>query len=78
MKDGNKITLGSMYKRMQDYTQHAWHEDDRAFEAVLQIARDYESNILWFNKNNEAKWKKFASERSLDPTVDVRAERMRM
>ena len=54
-KDGNKVTLGSIYKRMQDYIQHAWHEDNRAFEVVLQIARDYESDIIWFSKNIEAK-----------------------
>ena len=25
-KNGKKVTLGSMYKKMQDYIQHAWYD----------------------------------------------------
>ena len=48
------------------------------FEVDLQIAHDYENGFIWFSKNEEEKWKKYASKRSLDPTVDVRENKMRM
>ena len=76
--DGKKATLRSIYKKMQEYTQYAWHEDYRSFEATLQITQDYENDFLWFSKNDKAKWMKYANKRVLDPTVDVRENKMQM
>lgn len=63
---------------MVEYTRHAWQEDETAYQAVLQVARDYEDGILWYSKEDERKWKKYASQRELDPNVDVREGRKRM
>ena len=32
---GRSFILGSLYKRMQEYTQHVWHEDEACFKAAL-------------------------------------------
>jgi hypothetical protein len=32
---GRSFTLGSLYKRMLEYTRHAWHEDETCYKAAL-------------------------------------------
>jgi hypothetical protein len=32
---GRSFTLGSLYKRMLDYTRQAWHKDEACYEAAL-------------------------------------------
>jgi hypothetical protein len=32
---GRSFTLGSLYKRMLEYTRHAWHEDEACYEVAL-------------------------------------------
>src|SRR5450759_1995702 len=39
---GRSFTLGSLYKRMQEYTRHAWHEAEACYKAALQVCSDYE------------------------------------
>ena len=39
---GKSFTLGSLYKRMLEYTQHAWHEDEACYRATLQVCSDNE------------------------------------
>ena len=39
---GRSFTLGSLYKRMLEYTRHAWHEDEACYKAALQVCSDYE------------------------------------
>ena len=77
MKD-NKVGLATLSKQMVDHTRHAWHRDEECYEAVLQVCSDYESGFLWFSKEDEKKWRDYASKHSLDVTVDVRAGRKRM
>jgi hypothetical protein len=44
---GSSFTLGSLYKRMLEYTRHAWHEDEACYEAALQVCNDYEDGICF-------------------------------
>ena len=32
---GRSFTLGSLYKQMQEYTRHAWHENEACYKAAL-------------------------------------------
>ena len=32
---GKSFKLGSLYKRMLEYTQHAWHEDEACYKVTL-------------------------------------------
>jgi hypothetical protein len=49
---GRSFTLGSLYKRMLEYTRHAWHEDEACYKAVLQVCNDYEDGTLWFSETD--------------------------
>jgi hypothetical protein len=49
---GRSFILGSLYKRMLEYTRHAWHEDEACYEAVLQVCSDYEDDTLWFSETD--------------------------
>jgi hypothetical protein len=49
---GRSFTLGSLYKRMLEYTRHAWHEDEACYEAILQVCSDYEDGMLWFSETD--------------------------
>jgi hypothetical protein len=53
---GRSFTLGSLYKRMLEYTRHAWHENEACYEAVLQVCSDYEDGTLWFSKRDYKRW----------------------
>jgi hypothetical protein len=53
---GRSFTLGSLYKRMLEYTRHAWHEDEACYEAVLQVCSDYEDGTLWFSETDYKRW----------------------
>jgi hypothetical protein len=43
---GRSFTPGNLYKRMLEYTRHAWHEDEACYEAALQVCSDYEDGTL--------------------------------
>jgi hypothetical protein len=75
---GRPFTLGSLYKRMLEYTRHAWHEDEACYEAVLQVCSDYEDGILWFSETDYKRWLNHAQKHQLDPNIDTRPYRRRM
>ena len=72
------MSLGSLSKKMIDYTRHAWNEDEESYEALLQVCRDYEEGKLFFNKNVEDRWKKMAKKKNLDVVVDTNPKKKRM
>jgi hypothetical protein len=47
---GRSFILGSLYKRMLEYTRHAWHEDEACYEVALQVCSNYEDSMLWFSE----------------------------
>jgi hypothetical protein len=75
---GKSTTLGSLAKRMLEYTRHAWQENEDWYAATLQVCKDHEEGILWYSEDDEKKWKEYAKKHSLDPNVDVRVDRRRM
>jgi hypothetical protein len=75
---GRSFTLGSLYKRMLEYTRHAWYEDEACYEAVLQVCRDYEDGTLWFSETDYKRWLNHAQKHQLDPNIDTCPYRRRM
>jgi hypothetical protein len=75
---GRSFTLGSLYKRMLEYTRHAWHEDEACYEAVLQVCSNYEDGMLWFSETDYKRWLNHAQKHQLDPNIDTRPYRRRM
>jgi hypothetical protein len=75
---GRSFTLGSLYKRMLEYTQHTWHEDEACYEAVLQVCSDYENGTLWFSETDYKRWLNHAQKHQLDPNIDTHPYRRRM
>jgi hypothetical protein len=75
---GRSFTLGSLYKRMLEYTRHAWHEDEACYEAVLQVCSDYEDGTLWYSETDYKRWLNHAQKHHLDPNIDTRPYRRRM
>ena len=53
---GRSFTLGSLYKRMLEYTRHAWHEDEACYRATLQVCTDYEDGTLWYSAMDYKWW----------------------
>ena len=49
---GRSFILRSLYKRMLEYTQHIWHEDEACYNAALQVCSDYEDGTLWYNERD--------------------------
>ena len=47
---GKSLSLGSLSKRMVEYTHHAWQEDDACYDVVLQICKDYEEGMLCYSE----------------------------
>jgi hypothetical protein len=75
---GRSFILGSLYKRMLEYTRLAWHEDEACYKAVLQVCRDYEDGTLWFSDTDYKRWLNHAQKHQLDPNIDTRPYRRRM
>ena len=75
---GRSFTLGSLYKRMQEYTRHAWHEDEACYKAALQVCSDYEDGTLWFSERDYKQWLQHARKHQLDPNINTRPYRRRM
>jgi hypothetical protein len=75
---GRSFTLGSLYKRMLEYTRHAWHEDEACYEAALKVCSDYEDGTLWFSERDYKRWLNHAQKHQLDPNIDTRPHRRRM
>jgi hypothetical protein len=75
---GRSFTLGSLYKRMLEYTRHAWHEDEACYEATLQVCSDYEDSTLWFNERDYKRWLNHAQKHQLDLNINTRPYRRRM
>jgi hypothetical protein len=75
---GTSFTLGSLYKRMLEYTRHAWHEDEAYYEVVLQVCSDYEDSTLWFSERDYKRWLNHAQKHQLDPNVDICPYKRRM
>jgi hypothetical protein len=69
---GRSFTLGSLYKRMLEYTRQA------CYKAVLQVCSDYENDTLWFNETDYKRWLNHAQKHQLDPNIDTRSYRRRM
>ena len=49
---GKSFILESLYKRMLEYTQHAWYEDEVCYEAALHVCSDYEDSTLWYSERD--------------------------
>lgn len=47
------MALEKLSKKMIEYIQHAWNEDEEAYEAILQVCKDYEEEKLFFNKEHK-------------------------
>jgi hypothetical protein len=75
---GRSFTLGSLYKRMLEYTRHAWHEDEACYEEVLQVCSDYEDGTLWYSETDYKRWLNHAQKHHLDPNIDTSPYRRRM
>ena len=75
---GRSFTLGSLYKWMQEYTRHAWHEDEACYKAALQVCSDYEDGTLWFSERDYKRWLQHARKHHLDPNIDIRLYRRTM
>jgi hypothetical protein len=75
---GWSFTLGSLYKRMLEYTRHAWHEDEACYVVALQVCSDYEDGTLWFSERDYTRWLNHAQKHQLDPNIDTRPYRRRM
>jgi hypothetical protein len=75
---GRSFTLGSLYKRMLEYTRHAWHEDEACYKAVLQVCSDYEDGTLWYSETDYKRWLNHAQKHHLDPNIDIHPYRRRM
>ena len=75
---GKSFTLGSLYKRMQDYTRHAWHVDEACYKAALHVCNDYEDGMLWYSKRDYKRWLQHARKYQLDPNIDTQPYRRRM
>ena len=75
---GRSFTLGSLYKRMLEYTQHAWHEDEACYRAALQVCSDYEDGTFWYIARDYKRWLQHAGKHQLDPNIDTRPYRRRM
>ena len=68
---GRSFILGSLYKKMLEYTRHAWHEDEACYKAALQVCSDYEDNILWFSEKDYKRWLNHTQKHQLDPNIDT-------
>jgi hypothetical protein len=75
---GRSFTLGSLYKRMLEYTRHAWHEDETCYKAILQVCSDYEDGTLWFSERDYKRWLNHAQKHQLDPNTDTHPYRRMM
>jgi hypothetical protein len=75
---GRSFTLGSLYKRMLEYTRHAWHEDEACYKTALQVCSDYEDGMLWYSERDYKRWLNHAQKHQLDPNINTRPYRRRM
>jgi hypothetical protein len=75
---GRSFTLGSLYKRMLEYTRHVWYEDEACYEAALQACSDYEDGTLWFSERDYKQWLNHAQKHQLDPNINICSYRRRM
>jgi hypothetical protein len=75
---GRSFTLGSLYKRMLEYTRHTWHEDEACYETALQVCSDYEDGTLWFSERDYKQWLNHAQKHQLDPNIDTLPYKRRM
>ena len=71
-------SLGTLAKRMLEYTRHAWQEDEACYNAALQVCEDYEEGRLWYSVANYRKWLAYAGKHYLDSNIDVHVEWRRM
>ena len=56
---------------MLKYTQHAWHEDEACYEAILQVCSDYEDNTLWSSDKDYKWWLNHVEKHQLDPSINI-------
>ena len=75
---GKSTLLGALAKRILEYTQHAWQEDEACYNTALQVCEDYEEGRLWYKAANYKKWLAYASKHHLDSNTNVRTEWRRM
>ena len=75
---GRFLTLGSLYKRMLEYTRYAWHEDEACYRTTLQVCSDYEDGTLWYSEKDYKRWLQHIGKHQLDPNINTRPYRKKM
>ena len=71
-----KVTTTTLSKGLVDIIHQTWHPRDECYEAILQICKDYEAGVLFYNRAWKRKWKALVDKKvTLDVNVDGRKNR---